>query len=61
MPQGSVLGPFLYIIFVNNLPGIKTGHQELVIFADGTSAVVSDRSREGLDVKANISAANLSN
>ena len=44
VPQGSVLGPLLFIIFVNDLSWLKTS-SKMVLFADDTTLYLS-----GLDL-----------
>lgn len=43
VPQGSILGPLLYIIYVNELPKITA--QNMVQYADDTSVIFSEGSR----------------
>lgn len=48
VPQGSILGPFLFICYVNDLPASLTGNNFITMYADDTSGLCWARSYEAL-------------
>ena len=43
VPQGSILGPFLLIVHINDLPAVCSSKSEIAIFADDTSLFQSGK------------------
>jgi len=44
VPQGSILGPLLFLLYVNELPQITNENSKIVLFADDTSMIITNPS-----------------
>jgi len=51
VPQGSILGPLLFVIYVNDLPRSINKFASPVIYADDTSVLVSAKNLKDLQTK----------
>ena len=51
VPQGSILGPFLFLCFVNDLPDVFDNECKFMAYADDTQLLVFDKNLENLKNK----------
>ena len=58
IPQGSIIGPLLFLIFINDLPDVLS-HSRAHLYADDTSVVASDKCIQNLALKLNTDMSNL--
>jgi hypothetical protein len=53
VPQGSILGPLFFLFYINDLPKIINKDNNMVLFADDTSIIITDTNKLNFKINLN--------
>ena len=53
VPQGSILGPLLFILFINDMPNIFPG-AHFILYADDANIIIKGKTTKDIENKLNI-------
>jgi hypothetical protein len=52
-PQGSILGPLFFLLYVNNLPNVTANNAKIVLYADDTCIIMPNPNLQELETNLN--------